>query len=214
MWKELSWSLLFYFTQDQPQLRSYFNCISCLFLSTTSLFYFPLTIFTLQWTLCYYVIDTILIIYLKKKYAIIDIYLYHHLMAIIAIIDGLCYGSSEFMKQSSIMWISFETSTIFLNFMLMSREPALYKGWYPSWNHQTYKISFGISFLLFRIFIGIPLIIYNITLAPGISQICLLSVIFLNFWWGWKVVRNFLLELSISDSLVFRNIIAQSNAST
>jgi hypothetical protein len=190
MWEGLFWLLLFYFTQDKPILRSYFNCITCVILSTISIFYFPLIIFTIQWTFWYYAIDTFLLIYSNKFYVIKEIYLYHHIIAIVAIIDAICNGTLEFMEQNPIMVILLESSTIFLNFMLMSRESVLYKGWYPLWDHKTHKMVFGISFFIFRIIIGIPFIFYTIALAPVISQICLLLILFLNFWWSWKIVKT------------------------
>jgi hypothetical protein len=188
-WTILYWSLI----DTIPDALSSISALSTLVLSIFTSMDPSWAEFALSSGVGYYLNDTFrltteLIRYPFKRST--ALFVVHHTM-ILAIMTNIFMNMDRTDASRywfSLVQITMNISSVCLAWMKMSYKPNVYRHWYPPLGTTTLMYMFVSTFILFRIVIGIPIVVIcSLYYSPPLTQKLLLSTVGFNLYWLYEI---------------------------
>ena len=181
----LVWLGIFYLTKSKPHLRSYLSSLFLTFTGVLGFWYPSIAYLGNSSAFGYYLIDIVDCI--RKRDLL---FFLHHGLTLLLIFEN--FRSSE-VKYISLYGALMNLSSIFYGWKEMSRNPELYKFWYPKISSNQARIIFGILFILSRIIIGIPYGIYILNSLSWTTRLGIILTFCFNLNWTLQIFLKILL---------------------
>jgi hypothetical protein len=184
-----------------PFALSYVSAISSIVTATLGMYYPCFVDVTLWSTLGYYLNDSvrilsdaILINGVRKRGELL--FLVHHIMTIVIVYDISLDdrdGADERNFWFGLIHICMNASAICLAWYRMGSSGNAYRNMYPPLSKDKLMMLFGISFIIFRVLLGIPIILITTRYyTRPITTLCLYATIGFNLYWTYELTYKFL----------------------